>query len=373
MDKLSLTDIKKKNYADIYHFIYKNKKISKQAIAQGLEISLPTVNQHLNALLENGLIEKSGHLQSQVGRKATLYSIRPQTRTAIGVEILKDRVAIAAVNLLGEETASRRFHLEFKNAKEYFSCVSGYILDFIEDIHIPRQTILGVGFGIQGLVSSDGTRMMYSKILNTDGITTQTFENHLKLPCLFIHDAECAAENTLWHFPEIQDSIYLSLGRHLGGAIIIQGRIQRGRTGKSGTMEHMTLFPNGKKCYCGQLGCAECYCSAEALLQPSETLRTFFQKKNAGDETYIRRWRQYLDCLAMFINNLHLVLECAIILGGHLAPYMQETDFQYLHEKIRTLTAFPEEEPFLLPGAPYPNSVAVGSALQFIQAFLERI
>lgn len=229
MDKLSLTDIKKKNYADIYHFIYKNKKISKQAIAQGLGISLPTVNQHLNALLQNGLIEKSGRLQSQVGRKATLYSILPQARTAIGVEILRDRIVIAAVNLLGEETASRRFHLEFKNAKEYFSCVSGYILEFIEDIRLPRQTILGVGFGIQGLVSSDGTRMMYSRILDTDGITTQTFENHLNLPCLFIHDSECAAENTLWHFPEIQDSIYLSLGRHLG---------RHHRTGKDSAGPH---------------------------------------------------------------------------------------------------------------------------------------
>lgn len=371
MDKLSLTDIKKKNYSDIYHFIYGNNKTSKQALAQGLQISLPTVNQHLNALLQNGLIEKSGQLQSQIGRKASLYSIIPQARIAIGVEILKNRISIAAVNLLGEITAARRFHLDFENSHGYFLRVSEYILDFIEDAHIPRQTILGAGFGIQGLVSSDGTQMTYSKILNTDGMTAQKFERLLNLPCRFIHDSECAAENTLWNFPDIQDCIYLSLSHHLGGAIIIQGKIQHGRTGKSGTMEHMTLIPNGEKCYCGQLGCAECYCSAEALLHSGETLKAFFQKKNSSGEECLRRWQKYLDFLAMFINNLHLVIECPIVLGGHLAPYMQEEDFRYLHRKIQTLTAFPDEEPFLLHGAPYLNSVAVGAALKFIKAFLD--
>ncbi|MCI8814847.1 MAG: ROK family transcriptional regulator [Lachnospiraceae bacterium] len=373
MDKLSLTDIKKKNYSDIYHFIYKNHKTSKQSIVQGLQISLPTVNQHLNALLQNGLIEKSGQLHSQVGRRANLYAIIPQARAAIGVEILKNSISIVAVDLLGKEISSQCFHLNFENSDAYFRQVSAYILEFIKNAPIPHQTILGVGFGIQGLVSSDGTQMTYSKILDTEGLTAQKFEKHLDLPCLFIHDSECAAESALWNFPGIQDSIYLSLGHHLGGAIIIQGKIQQGRTGKSGTMEHMTLIPNGKKCYCGQLGCAECYCSADALLKPRETLKTFFQNKDVGRQDNLNRWKEYLEHLAMFINNLHLVIDCTVILGGHLAPYMKKEDFQSLHQIIQTLTAFPEEESFLLHGSPYPDSVATGAALKFIKGFLDGI
>lgn len=373
MDKLSLVDIKKKNYSDIYHFIYKHGKISKQSLAQGLQISLPTVNQHLNALMEKGLIQQCGQLQSQIGRRANVYSAVSQARTAIGVEVLKDQTTVVMIDLFGNVVNSRRFPFIYENSDGYCRQVSQCILEFIDASEIPHSKILGVGFGMQGLASSDGTQMTYSKILDTEGLTSQAFEQHVGLPCRLMHDSECAAVTTLWNSPEIQDSIYLSLAYHLGGAIIIHGEIQQGLTGKSGTIEHMTLIPNGRKCYCGQLGCAECYCSVDALLNNEEDLDIFFQKKNAGSTEHRKRWKKYLDYLAMLANNLHLVIECSIILGGHLAPYMQEEDFQYLHETIQKHTAFPEKESFLLQGSRYPDSVPIGAALKLVKAFLAHV
>lgn len=52
MEKFSLTDIRRKNYADIYRLIYREKRISKQQIATALQMSLPTVTQHLTALAD---------------------------------------------------------------------------------------------------------------------------------------------------------------------------------------------------------------------------------------------------------------------------------------------------------------------------------
>lgn len=373
MDKLSLIDIKKKNYSDIYHFIYQHGKTSKQSLVQGLHISLPTVNQHLNTLMENGLIEQCGQLQSQIGRRANVYSAVSQARTAIGVEILKDQTTVVIVDLFGNVVSSRRFPLIYKNSDEYRRQAGRCILEFIQDARILPEKILGIGFGLQGLVSSDGTQMTYSRIIDTEGLTAQSFEQHVGLPCRLMHDSECAAVTTMWNFPEIQDSIYLSLAYHLGGAIIIHGEIQQGPTGKGGTIEHMTLVPGGELCYCGQLGCAECYCSADALLNNEEDLDTFFQRKNAGSLKHTARWKKYLDYLAILANNLHLVIECPIILGGHLAPYMQEEDFQYLHQTIQKHTAFPEKDSFLIQGSRCPDSVSIGAALKLVKAFLERV
>lgn len=370
MDKLSLVDIKKKNYSDIYHFIYKHGKTAKQTLVQGLQISLPTVNQHLNTLMDNGLIEQCGQLQLQIGRRANVYSAVAQARTAIGVEILKDQITIVIIDLFGNVITSRRFPLTYEGSEAYCRLVSRYILDFIEASRIPRTKILGIGFGMQGLVSSDGTHMTYARILDMKRLTAQAFEQHVGLPCRLMHDSECAAVTTLWNSPEIQNSIYLSLAYHLGGAIIIDGEIRQGPTGKTGTIEHMTLIPNGEKCYCGQRGCAECYCSVDALLDNKEDLETFFRKKNAGSKEHTDRWKEYLNYLAMLANNLHLVIECPIILGGHLSLYMQKEDFQYLHQVIQKHTAFPEENSFLLQGSHYPNSVSIGAALKLIKAFL---
>lgn len=50
MEQFSLTDIKKKNLSDVYHYIYMNPSCSKQDIATALSVSLPTVSQHLTTL-----------------------------------------------------------------------------------------------------------------------------------------------------------------------------------------------------------------------------------------------------------------------------------------------------------------------------------
>ena len=95
------------------------------------------------------------------------------------------------------------------------------------------------------------------------------------------YDAECAAGLELWKHTELTDAVYLSLGEHLGGAIIADGKIQRGRTGRTGAFEHMTLEKGGRQCYCGKLGCVECYCSADALLHSGEALPDFLYHDNS--------------------------------------------------------------------------------------------
>ena len=88
MEKLSMNDIRKKNYSDVYRLIYQEQRISKSRIASALEMSLPTVTQHLSSMEAEGLIEKQGQLASGIGRKAAAYRIRPAARAAVGVEVL---------------------------------------------------------------------------------------------------------------------------------------------------------------------------------------------------------------------------------------------------------------------------------------------
>ena len=84
MEQFSLTDIKKKNLSDVYHYIYMNPSCSKQDIATALSVSLPTVSQHLTTLESEQLIEKCGRLSSsdyfrcknrnRTGNSATYYT-----------------------------------------------------------------------------------------------------------------------------------------------------------------------------------------------------------------------------------------------------------------------------------------------------------
>lgn len=373
VEKISMNDIRKKNYSDVYSLIYEERRISKSKIAAMLEMSPPTVTQHLTSLMKEGLIEKQGQMTSGIGRKAVAYAPCAAARIAIGVEVLPERVCVAALNLYGDMIEKKEAPLIFSQEDSYFSELSQIILEILQSAHIENSSVLGVGIGIQGLVSEDGQKMLYGKILDCTGLTIHSLQEKLPCPVRFIHDAECAAELELWRNPKLTDAIYLSLGAHLGGAIITQGKIQRGRTGRTGTVEHMTLVPDDRQCYCGKRGCMECYCSANALLKPEEQLSDFFNLLRQGDDKHTVRWMEYLDYLAMALNNLHMVLDCTIVLGGHIAPYLNQKDLDILFSKIQTRTAFPDQENFLLLGVPENYAVASGAAIPFIRSFLTSI
>lgn len=373
MEKISMNDIRKKNYSDVYRLIYQERRISKSKIASSLEMSLPTVTQHLSTLEAEGLIEKQGQMASGIGRKAAAYSIKPEARVSIGLEILPDHITAVILNLHGAIIGKKETLLPFSMKAEYFTALRDMVGELLQHSSIANEAVLGVGIGMQGLVSEDGQRMLYGKILDCTGLTIHALSDLLPYPVRFIHDAECAAELELWRNPKLTDVIYLSLGVHLGGAIIMRGQIQRGRTGRTGTVEHMTLVEGGRPCYCGKLGCMECYCSIDAILEDGEDLADFFSRLRQGDSWRAQRWADYLDYLAIALNNLHMVLDCTIVLGGHLAPYLIKQDIDVLFSKLQDRTAFPEEENFICIGTQEANTVASGAAIPFIRAFLDTI
>ena len=376
MEKFSLSDIKKKNRSDIYHFIYTNPGSSRQSIANALNMSLPTVTQHLTSLSEEGFIEKAGQLSSNIGRKATAYSAVMNARIAIGVEILGDMAFLVAIDLSGHKIAKEKIPLQFSTGDDYFETLSINIYSILKKQNIPADQLLGIGLGIQGLVSSDGRTVIYGRILDCTGLTIDAFQRFFQAPCRFIHDAECAAISELWDNPALENAIYLSLGDHLGGAVILEGKLQRGISGKSGTFEHMILVPDGKPCYCGKRGCAECYCSASALLEGTidfQKLDSFFEQKSAGNSECINRWHTYLHDLAVLINNLHMVIENTIILGGHITPYFEDQDVDFLRREVFSLSTFGDPADYILPGKCRVDAVSRGSALPFVQEFLQTL
>lgn len=373
MELFSLTDIKKKNLSDVYHYIYCNHGCSKQAIATALNMSLPTVTQHLSTLLEENLIEKCGQLTSSVGRRATAYCIVATARIAIGIEILSRSIHIAALNLYGKKEAKETFKLEFRPKQDYFEEMQTLVSVFLQTYGYDETQILGIGLGIQGLTSRDGSEITYGQILNCTGLSIEMFSKYFSVPCRFVHDAECAANSELWENSEIQDAIYLSLGYHLGGSIIINRELQTGLTGKSGTFEHMTLIPDGISCYCGQKGCAECYCSGNSLLENDMELEDFFVYKHNNDLNCKKKWEEYLKYLSMLINNLHMVIESTVILGGHVTPYFTDSDIEFIKKTVFELSTFQDETSYIVLGRCRNDAVSIGAALPFIKDFLDGI
>ena len=373
--KKSITpnQIKQNNRNLIYHFIYKKEKVSQQDIAFDLRLSRPTITTNLASLEEEGLIQKCGLIDSEfVGRKAAAYSIVPDFRVSIGVEILKNEVKMIAIDLYGQKIDRTSHEMNYKNEDAYYEEVCRMILAFKDSLGLADTQILGIGFAMQALISADKQTVIYGKILSCTGLRIDSFSRHLPYLCFFIHDANSAAIAEMWVSPELQDAFYLSLSKHLGAAIISGGTILTGKHGHSSTIEHIQVEPEGRLCYCGQKGCMETLCSLTSLLQEEETLKNFFELLRQGDAAAKRRWNQYLSDLARSINLLHLVHDTDFILGGYLAPYLREEDIHFLHQEIQRMTPFEEPQDFIRISKMPKHNIAIGAALPSIQNFLNQ-
>ncbi len=374
--KQSITpsQIKQNNRSLIYQFIYKNKVVSQQDLSYSLRLSRPTVTTNLTSLENDGLIQKSGQMDTEfVGRKAAAYSIVPDFRVSIGVEILKNEVKMIAVDLYGEKIDRLVIALDYEEKDTYFQAVCEKLLEFIQNAGIRQEQILGAGFAMQGLISPDGQTVSYGKILSRTGLSVHVFGKYLPFPCSFLHDARSAAISELWISPELENAFYLSISKHLGAAVISGRKILTGKHGHSSTIEHISMEPKGRMCYCGKQGCMETLCSLTALLEEKESPDQFFHCLRQGDPSCTKRWNKYLGNLANAINLLHLVFDTDFILGGYLAAYLQEEDLALLHQKIREQTPFDEPEDFLLISKMPKHNISIGAALPYIQAFLNKI
>ena len=374
--KKSITpnQIKQNNRSLIYHFIYKNRRVSQQDISYALHLSRPTVTTNLSAMEEEGLIYKNGQIDTEfVGRKASAYSIVSDYRIGIGIEILKKEIKMIAVNLYGEKICHMASFLPFERSESYFKAVCDKLIEFKSACGAKDEQILGIGFAMQGLISPDKQTVLYGKILSCTGLSITEFSRHLPYPCSFIHDADSAAISELWVSPGLTDAFYLSISKHLGAAIISKGIILDGKHGHSSTIEHIQMQPEGSLCYCGRQGCMETLLSLTALLNNGEELEDFFQKVRTNEPTAQKRWKLFLINLSKAVNMLHLIYDTDFILGGYLAPYLCAEDLSFLHKQIQEMTPFPEPSDFLLISKMPQHNISIGAALPYVQEFLQEV
>lgn len=373
-EKLTPIELKKINQKKVYNYIYHEKLTSKRSISKSLDLSLPTVSQHLTAFIDSGLIEKRGEYESTGGRKAQMIRCNATARLAIGIEVLKEQVQIAALDLYGTILQEDTISLQFMNEESYYRQLGQWANAFVDGLDYPKQNILGVCISIQGLVSADGETITFSEILHCSGAKRETFQKYIQLPCHLIHDTEAAALAEIWSNSDIVNAVYLALNRNFGGALILNSHVLHGRELSGGIIEHMCLSPNGPVCYCGKQGCIETYCSADSLKHAAHMeLPEFFQRVHSGDPRCSKIWRNYLHHLAIAIDNIRMIADFDFILGGFLIQFMNQTDVDLLTKYVKEQCAFDTPAFTFRISRNGSKSAKIGAALILIEQFLDSV
>lgn len=87
------------------------------------------------------------------------------------------------------------------------------------------------------------------------------------LPVFLTNDANAAALGE-WRYGAAQgltDFVTLTLGTGLGSGIISGGTLLEGSHGMAGEIGHINVYPEGRQCNCGLVGCLETYASVTGI------------------------------------------------------------------------------------------------------------
>ena len=367
-------NIKQLNRNRVFRLIAQNDRLSKQDISDQLSMSLPTVTQNLTELKAMGLIKDNGFFVSNIGRRARALSLVPTAHVALGLDLTKNHFATRDLVLKGNIIKSLRKRLPSGNTPEYYRTLSRETDAFILSSEIPRSKILGMGITIPAIVVQDGTHIEESNIIKIHKNFYDIFHEYTDLPYILLNDASASGLAECYYSSPESDMAYLFLGNSIGGAILINGATYQGTNCRSAEFGHMTLFPQGRQCYCGRYGCADAYCSASVLSRyTNDNLDLFFERLKQGDKKLEAVFDKYLCDLAILINNIRVAFDCDILIGGYVGAYIEDY-LERLKELVKNRLTFGRQDTdFLKPCTLKLESSAIGGALHYINNFYETI
>ena len=136
-------------------------------------------------------------------------------------------------------------------------------LRLLDELHLDVSGCAGISVSFPSLIDTASGKVLaeYGKYADAPGLDLRAWARaELGLPLAIENDARMALIGE-WRSGAgrgVDNVVMITLGTGLGTAAIIEGRVLRGRHGQAGVLGgHLTVRYGGRKCSCGNMGCAE--------------------------------------------------------------------------------------------------------------------
>lgn len=189
-----------------------------------------------------------------------------------------------------------------------------------------------------GLIKNSNTQCLIGKSLAND------LEQALKQNIRMENDANCftLAESKLGAAKNYNMVFGVIMGTGIGGGIVLNGKLLKGRTNIAGEWGHHTLKIGGNKCYCGKNGCVETYISGPALEKrwkeltgKTESLSSIVQNLTSDAA---KQWKiEFLENFGTSLANVIDILDPdVIVLGGGVSniSFLYDEGKNSVYEKV---------------------------------------
>lgn len=281
-------------------------------------------------------------------------------RKALGIDVGGTKIYCAVIDEKGEILSDVEKYSTPKSFVEIQSLFKEIIEKYEAEVDV-------VAFSTCGAVNKTNDKILGSTGNIVKEYPTLNFKELSVKPVFVENDANCAAwaEYVVGASKNMPYSVMITLGTGVGGGIIVDGKLYKGKSGAAGEMHFKMRTDKHRKCTCGSWDCFEAYASGTGLKKTAEeisgnkeisTYDVIGHTDNPVMKEIFDTWQN--DILEGIIGLANLFDPNCIVLSGSMAEFV---DIEYLEKEANSQIV---TQPFKVVKAAAGNySGMIGAAL----------
>lgn len=253
-------------------------------------------------------------------------------KKALALDVGGTKIYNAIIDENGKVISEIEKHSTPKTFEEIKNTFKSIIAKYENEVDV-------IAFSTCGAVNNENTGIVGSTGNIASEYPSMDFSSLSKKRVFVENDANCAAwaEYKIGASKGFAHSVMLTLGTGVGGGIIIDNKLLKGKSGAAGEMHFKMYSDKRRKCTCGAWDCFEIYASgrglkltAEQMLDnPSVTTYDVVQGAQNGEAKMIdilNKWEE--DITNGIIGLANLFDPDCFVLSGSMAEFVNTENIE---------------------------------------------
>ena len=237
----------------ILSIIQRHGKIAKSELAKHAGLTPQAVTIIIRALESDGLLLRGEPRRGKVGQPSIPMSLNPNGAYSIGLKIGRRRADLILMGFTGQQVALLHKVYPYPEPGKILEFIRTGLNPLLENLPAPeRQKIVGIGVAMpfslwdwaDKIAAPAGTMDAWRGF-----DIKHEIEKLSDFPVLIENDATsaCGAELVYGRSSNIADFIYFFIGSFIGGGIVLNHAVYRGKSGNAGAIAPMPVIgPDGR-------------------------------------------------------------------------------------------------------------------------------
>ena len=205
-------------------------------------LSKVTASQLVERLEERGLVRRVGEQAGGRGPNAQLYAVTPGSAHVIGVDVGPERVVAACADITG--AINSQVEQSTKDTDDPVGVIHRAVVQAATEAGAEMSSVRRVVLGTPGLVDPASGEISFAWDLPRwhRGLLDD-LRRDLSTPVVFGNDVNLAAvaEQSVGAAAGVRDFVLIWIGRGVGLASVIDGRLHQGSTGAAGEIGYLPV------------------------------------------------------------------------------------------------------------------------------------